>query len=392
MRSAWILALLVAACGGNDADGDGGPPPPFTSGVSTVGVGLKHTCAIDVDSQLLCWGDNQFGQLGDGTTTNRRQPTPVAVTTAHSHVSVGGMHTCAIDSAGELRCWGNNQFAQLGVPPVADRPTPMPIPSPGPWTAVLSGVEFNLAHHDNLSFWAWGNNASGSLGIGEDIAWSPPVEQPIHDWRVLDVGGAHACGIRAEGSLWCWGRNFDGEVGTGGGTQDIDVPARVGEDTDWVSVGLGGSHSCAIKSNGTLWCWGYNGFAQIGNGVDPATTPPLQLYERRPVQIGTDDDWSFVTGGSYYSCGIRTDHSLWCWGDNAEGQLGVVTSPVVVTPMQIGTRTDWQWIGAGLSHACGLTSDGALSCWGRNVEGQLGDGTDTTSSGPVTVPLVVLRD
>jgi alpha-tubulin suppressor-like RCC1 family protein len=199
------------------------------------------------------------------------------------------------------------------------------------------------------------------------------------------LGGYHSCGLKAGGSLWCWGYNDFGQLGLGDWTSHT-TPTQVGTSIDWSTIILGGYHSCGIKDDGSALCWGYNGYGQLGLGDSGDGT------ERdTPTQVGTGADWSALTLGTYHSCGIKNDGSALCWGYNEYGQLGLSDSGDGTerdTPTQVGTDANWSAIALGAVHSCGPKSDGSLWCWGYNEFGQLGlgdSGTGTDRSTPTQV-------
>ncbi|MBA2662384.1 MAG: hypothetical protein H0U74_08835 [Bradymonadaceae bacterium] len=199
------------------------------------------------------------------------------------------------------------------------------------------------------------NDAAGNQGLG-DYAWT--VEPNRLNQTAL--GFAHTCAIRADGTLWCWGLNNNGQLG-----QDDTIkqssPVQVGDQSDWSSVTAGNAHVCALRS-GELWCWGFNGDGELGHGDT--------VNRRLPVRVGTESDWSTVAAGEYFTCGVRSGE-LWCWGYNEFGPLGQNDTTQQNLPVRVGQESDWSTVTAGSEHACGLRN-GELWCWGRNDFGQLG--------------------
>ena len=160
-----------------------------------------------------------------------------------------------------------------------------------------------------------GFNETGSLGLGH----TDPVASPMRvgrdsDWSVVSVGGAHTCAIRTDETLWCWGDNAYGQLGDGT-TGSSTVPAPIAPEMAWRDVTTGSEHTCAIRVDGTLWCWGSDSTGATGLGTTWSAT-------LTPTQVGVDTDWLIVDGRGYHTCGIRSDRSLWCWGYNLDGQIG----------------------------------------------------------------------
>ncbi len=185
----------------------------------------------------------------------------------------------------------------------------------------------------------------------------------------LSAGFGHTCEVRGDSSLWCWGLNSVGRLGDGT-TVNRGSPVRVGSSSDWASVAAGGLHTCALKTDGSAWCWGWNLYSQLGDGSS------VDRYE--PVQVGTATDWESLSSGHAHTCGLRTGGTAWCWGANAHGQLGDGATEDRSTPVQVGTDTDWVALTAGDNHTCGIKVDGTGRCWGNNEYGELG--IDASSS------------
>ena len=185
------------------------------------------------------------------------------------------------------------------------------------------------------------------------------------DWAQVSAGGMHTCAVRDNGTLWCWGLNYRGQLGTGG-RQDKARPARVGDDRDWESVSAGWVHTCATKVDGSAWCWGDNNHGQLGSGD--------QADSYHPVRVTKGLAWSEVTAGGWHTCGVTRGGEAYCWGRNLQGQLGDGTYTLRVNPARVGAGSDWLTLRPAWTHTCGLTVGGSVSCWGGNEGGQLGGG------------------
>lgn len=294
---------------------------------SVVSTSINHSCAVDTDGTLWCWGyANSFrGYLGDGTSNSSTVPVQVGTDTDWVSVSAAEMHSCAIKTNGTLWCWGSNHRGQLGIGSIDP---------------------------------VFGNGVDSPVQVGSDS-----------DWRSVSAASYWTCAIKTDNSLYCWGFNSQGQVGDGTTTERLS-PTLIGSDYQMVSGFL--THSCGLKTDGTLHCWGYNLYGGIGDG----TSNNSRLA---PVQVGGDTDWSQVSAGGYYSCALKNSGTIYCWGINSYGQIGTLTGlgdsgPGVHTPSQVGSDTDWTAVGAGLSTPCATKTDGSLYCWGQNRLGELGGG------------------
>jgi len=199
----------------------------------------------------------------------------------------------------------------------------------------------------------------------------------FEDWGAVSAGGSHTCGIRHEGKLYCWGYDFFGEVGDGDGPDTTaSSPRRVGIFEDWATVSAGGNHTCGVRKNGKLYCWGDDADGQGGDGgtSEGAIQPPKR--------IGAFEDWAGVSAGANHSCGVRTNGELYCWGadDSAQVGDGEATADDRIIPVHIGAFEDWADAAAGGFHSCGVRENGKLYCWGDDEVGQVGNGADDGSN------------
>ncbi len=192
-------------------------------------------------------------------------------------------------------------------------------------------------------------------------------------WLSVAGGGSHSVGLKTDGSLWAWGWNMQGQMGNGQHS-GCTVPMHIGTERDWVAVSCGSSHTLALKADGSLWAWGSNTSGQMGTGT--------MRQASSPVRVGREDDWGHVAAGSHHSLAVRSDGSLWAWGRNTEGQLGTPGLTYSTTPVRIGDDLDWELVAAGEAHSLAIKKDGTLWCWGSNELGQLGDGSQVDSPTP----------
>ena len=310
-----------------------------------VSAGAAHTVAIRNDGTLWAWGINNYGQLGDGTDgtgSEKTYPVQVSETDFYGYpisgdkwisVSAGVYHTVAIRNDGTLWAWGDNRYGQLGdgtggVLPVTEannKPLPVQvsetdnnsIPISGDkWIAVSAGYYHAVAIRNDGTPWTWGRNSYGQLGDGTIDNKSRPQEiNNATDWITVFACSYHTVAIAKDGTLWAWGYNTYGQLGDGTTTNRHSPTLVVGENRGWASVSGGEFHTIAHRNDGTLWAWGGNACGQLG--FDSAGEDILY-----PKRIGVAADLIGTSAGNAHSVALRRSGILWTWGDNWEGQLG----------------------------------------------------------------------
>lgn len=247
------------------------------------------------------------------------------------------------------------------------------------WQKITAGFGHTLAVKTDGTLWAWGLNNAGQLGDGTN---NPSSIVPVqigagNNWQFISAGPEHSMAIKTDGTLWAWGRNSEAQLGDGT-NNNSNVPVQIGTDNNWVAVCTGSEHTLAKKSNGTLWAWGGNTYGQCGNAAPPNSVAT-------PLQIGTATDWQTISTGSYHSMAIKTDGTAWGWGINTLGQIGDGTNTDKIIPTQIDINTDWSQIASGWSYTLAIKTDGTLWAWGNNNFGQLGDGSNTNNNAPIQI-------
>jgi len=353
-----------------------------------------HTCAIRVDNTLWCWGRNDKGQLGsDSLEITRFSPAQESSNSNDwSMVSSGFLHTCGIKTDNTLWCWGNNYDGQLGINKtrieLIDTSVPTQVFSNPTepalsvnWLHVSAGLQHTCAIDTNHALHCWGANPTYGPLLGTDSPNANEIAPYFVDdliWLTVSAGRNHSCGIiqndPASQTLRCWGINSTGQLGLG---DDFDAiyPTNIASidinqnplPTQWKTVNVYDSNSCAIDINNKLWCWGSNNNFQLGD----ATNFDAFL----PTAVATPDaDWSNVAQGVFHTCASKADDSNWCWGGNADGQLGIGDIADAKTPRQEATKAiDWIQVDVSRNHVCAVKDDATAYCWGWNYIGQLGN-------------------
>jgi alpha-tubulin suppressor-like RCC1 family protein len=367
---------------GNGTTADSNIPVAVTglSNATAIVAGADFTCALLSDGTAKCWGLNEFDELGNGTSTN--SSTAVAVTGLNGAMAIaaGADHTCALLSAGTARCWGNNIDGELGNGTTTNSNTPVTVTGLNGITAVAAGGFHTCALLSNQTMDCWGQNGDGELGNGITIQSTTPVSVAGLSGAVaIAVGHDHTCAQLTDGTLECWGDNESGQLGNGT-TANSSTPVAVTGNSlpglGSISVSVGYSHTCALLSGGTAECWGYDLSGELGNGTtNNSDTPVAVTGLNGGIEIGA---------GGYHTCALLSGGAS-CWGYNANGQLGNGTTTDSSTPIVVSGLNAVTTIGGGLYHTCALLSDGAVSCWGYNAYGQLGNGTANQSTTPVAV-------
>lgn len=344
----------------------------LVSNARDLSAGVDHTCLLLAGS-LYCAGHDASGQLGLPDGMDRLVLSGVGIGGGWTSASAGYGATCLLDVRGGVSCFGDNTARQLATGDTIARPTPTRVSLPRPAIFLQLHFDHACAALDDASLWCWGSNAEGELGQGDGGMLTPatPVRvSPALSWASASCGQGHTCAITTDGALYCWGRNM-GALGLGPTMlAETSTPMRVGTGS-WRQVIAGQLHTCAIAQDRTLWCWGWDGTndghaGPLGLPGDAGTTEPTQ------IDPGV---WSMVSTDTFHTCAVRSDGSLWCWGRNIEGQLGTGTLEVVDTPRRIGTDSDWERVAVGRFYTCAQKTDGSVWCTGANDFGETGIGT-----------------
>ncbi len=359
-----------------------------------------------------CWGANHNGQVGDGTTFDRSSPTRVPFPgvfggspdgsnpsrRASELLVVGDEHACALTPDGAAWCWGDNFFGQLGDGTFVDRFTPVPVQGGHDFVALTAGEEYTCGLDTAGLAWCWGQGSDGQIGDGDlDNETTPVPVSGGHTWTFLRAGEDNVCGITTAGATWCWGDNSEGTVGDGTSGVDRRVPTLVQGPTagapplDFSWLGVGNEFVCGLESStGTAWCWGSNNRGQLGigttGGIRTRPTPVIGPNNVFRTLFDSGDDDVFT------ACGIAASAAdfggqAYCWGANNLGQLGDGTIVDRPAPTPLASTESFLLISPAEFHACGLTTEWRLMCWGSDSRGQLGNGPPLTGTPtPTFVP------
>ncbi len=308
-------------------------PTADLSGATAVAAGERHTCSIVAGGQVRCWGDNAFGQIGNGATGGPTGiPTAVSGLSGATQVAAGREHTCAIVAGGQVRCWGNNAFGQLGTGSI------------GGLNAAPTGV----------------TGLSGATQIA--------------------AGAAHTCVIVAGGQVRCWGANDTGQLGSGPPGAASGSPIGVEGLSGATGIAAGSNHTCVIVTGGQARCWGANDTGQLGNGSGSPSGSPVSVGGLTGATRIAAGGFSTKFDDSGTTCAVVTGGQVRCWGDNSTGQLGNGTFGSSSTPVGVTGLSGATVLAMGDRHVCALVTSGQARCWGANSRGELGNGTSGSAS------------
>jgi alpha-tubulin suppressor-like RCC1 family protein len=290
--------------------------PTEIQGLSWIAVSSAqtHACGVRSDGSLACWGDNTTRQLGGATTSKANAQVEVPNGPWQS-VSAGSYHTCAIKPDTTLWCWGDNTNGQLGTGNTVASPDPVQIGGTG-WVQISGTYLHTCGLKQDTTLWCWGLSADLQLGTTMPVVMSP-TRVPGNPWLKVSTGLNHTCGLKQDGTLWCWGGNYKGQLGNAGipAQDNSKTSDALQVDGSWMDVSAGETYTCGIQSDRSLWCWGDGQLGQLGDGMETQRSTPVAV-------ASAGQTWQAVSAGQQHTCAVATDGSLWCWGNNSNGQLG----------------------------------------------------------------------
>lgn len=346
-----------------------------------VDTGLKHTIALRSDGTVWAWGLNFEGQIGQGNKNNsyRDMITQVGTDSDWTEVSAGDYHNLALKSNGTIYAWGKNRHGQIGNNTFGstDVTTPTRVGSSSNWVKINAGEEQSYAIDLNGNIYGWGRHNQDRLGLGEDTAKEITTPAKIREGSFISGGGISTLAVNGT-TLWCWGNNAYGQLAVPdtafGSTKEPDSSNNL---KDIAAIASGGQHSYIIRNNVhgngnfTLWSMGINTYGELGTS-DPNDENPVP----GEITVPGVTSWKAVAAGKNHGLAIAGNGTLWAWGYNNNGQLGLGDSGSATSrsaPEQVGTDTDWYDIAAWMNHSAGLKDDGTLWIWGASNYSAIGD-------------------
>jgi predicted outer membrane repeat protein len=347
----------------------------LASGATAVSSGGWQSCVLTDSGTVKCWGRNFYGQVGDGTTVDRYTPVDVqGLTDEVSSIATGFYHSCVLNTSGAVKCWGLDTHLGLLNDPATGAPksilTPTEVMANGA-TAITAGYLHTCALMDSGGVECWGSNVQGQLGDGTTVQSATPVAVSGMGKGVIAIAANNSsftCAITDQGGVKCWGFNYYGALGDGTVTDRHTPVDVVGLESGVAAITVADTHACALKETGGVMCWGWNKDGQLGDGTTINRYTPVSVY-------GLSGGVIAIAGGTTHTCVLKETGRVVCWGDNSYGELGDGTKEMRTTPVEVLGLTDVIALSSGgTSYTCALTASGGVKCWGRNDYGQLGGG------------------
>lgn len=359
--------------------------------VLSIAGGGEHTCALLSNGTVRCWGNNRHGGLGNGTITVQFESSvQVATIDAARQIAAGVGSTCASLADGTVRCWGDNEYGQLGNGTTTKTVVPVVVTGLHTATAVAVGFHHACALLKEGSIACWGRNEHGQLGNATQRDSSIPVSvKGIATATALSAGDAHMCALLQGGTVRCWGRNDSGQLGTGT-KRDASTPVDVAALQSVTAISAGNGFTCAVLSNGRIMCWGVNSVGQLGNGTREEALLPVETTGITSAQT--------VDSGSHHACALLREGRVKCWGFNAVGQLGNGAQDYIgrpfheqsmLTPVEVVNLKSVRDVTTGQMHSCAVEGMTTVTCWGSNINGgYYSREVNYATSTPVVIPVI----
>jgi alpha-tubulin suppressor-like RCC1 family protein len=379
-----LAGILLAVMGCGDEPTSPTAPEPTSALAATsaalafvqVSGGGNHSCGVTADNRAYCWGFNYYGQLGDGTTTQRLKPVAIGGALRFRQVTAGELHTCGVTPDNRAYCWGEGTAGSLGDGTRTSRSTPVAVAGGHLFRRLDAGSSYTcgVSYPDNRAY-CWGYNDRGNLGDGTATRRSTPVAVSGGlQFRDVRAGLDATCGVTPTNLAYCWGSDSVGQLGDGEGGIYSLTPSPVAGGRRFSQVDAGSAFACGVTTDNRAFCWGSGRRGQIGDGKTYLRFTP------RAVAGGLSFDR--VTTGDSHTCAEATDNRAYCWGS---GGIGDGTTSPRLTPVAVAGGRFFSQVSAGYDHTCGRTGTNVAYCWGRNEYGQIGDGTRTDRLRPVAV-------
>lgn len=367
---------------------------PFVS----VASGADHSCALTAAGETWCWGRNSAGQLG---TPNPPDICPVpgggglfcaagAIPVSGQpfvDVVAGSFHNCGLTSEGAAYCWGGNEEGQLGDGGLESGPAQLPVGGNHTFRSLAAGQRTTCGVRNDDVLMCWGAGPFQTVGAVVDTATSPtPIAGSLR-FRFAETSGQHTCGVSTTGSTWCWGLNDSGQLGVEnvdsicGSTPCTLMPQQVQSAPAFTELALGRGFSCGLTGSGDVYCWGANADGQLGDGQ----------RQSRPAAMPVVSEVSFATlrAGSGHVCGLSEAGALHCWGRSTTGFGTGVDSFETDLPVRAAPELTLVEVSVGFDSQCGISPAGLTWCWGGNLDGAVGNGQPQTTT--VSSPERVIR-
>jgi alpha-tubulin suppressor-like RCC1 family protein len=363
------------------------PAPPFV----TLSVGGAHSCGLDQQGRVWCWGADWDGQLGSPAVPDRCLPSaplpcatgalPVFTDLRFQALALGDNHSCGLTESGRAYCWGAYAPGPQGG--AGSRWAPEAVPGDAAFRSLAAGGAGTCGITGEGELLCWGSGPFGAFKEGARApATTPERPRPGHRFTTVALAARHACALDTDGAAWCWGQNDHGQLGVGH-VDSAEDAQRVESVPPFVALALARDYSCGLAGDGTAYCWGRNDLGQLGDGTTDGRWEPRS--------VGGGQVFVDLSAGASYACGVGGDGALHCWGrDQAAFGRGVEEDPIQSPePLEAAPGVAFRSLAVGANHTCGVADTGVTWCWGTNLFGTVGNGR--SSRMPVTAPERVVR-